>query len=68
MLISKIEELFYSGGFSNLNIPNLKKHNIYNEILELIQKNEIKYDITEYCSILIDKYDDYIMYISICED
>ena len=36
--------------------------------MELIQKEKINYDIIEYCSLLIDKHDDYIMFISICED
>lgn len=67
-LLNNLKKLYSNGGISNINNRNLIKFGIYNDIMELMQKEKINYDIIEYCSLLIDKHDDYIMYISICED
>tara|TARA_B100000242_G_C42659518_1_gene309591 strand:- start:85 stop:300 length:216 start_codon:yes stop_codon:yes gene_type:complete len=67
-LLDNLKKLYSNGGISNINNRNLIKFGIYNDIMELMQKEKINYDIIEYCSLLIDKHDDYIMYISICED
>ena len=67
-LLEQLKKLYSNGGICNLNNRNLIQAGIYNDIMILIKKEKIKYDILEYCSILIDKYDDYIHYISICND
>jgi len=67
-LLDQLKKLYSNGGISNINNRNLIQAGIYNDIMTLIQKEKINYDIIEYCSILIDKYDDYIKFISICND
>lgn len=68
MLINLINELktLYSEGA--ITYRNLIQCRIYNDVVTLLQFEKINYDIIEYCSILIDKHDDYIEYISKCND
>ena len=67
-ILEQLNKLYSNGGICNMNNRNLIQAGIYNDIMTLIQKEKINYDILEYCSILIDKYDDYIINISICND
>ena len=67
-LITELKKLYSEGGISSINHKNLIKNNIYNDVITLIQMEKINFDVIEYCSILIDKYDDYIINISICDD
>lgn len=67
-LITELKKLYSDGGISYINYKNLVKNNIYNDVITLIQMEKFNYDVIEYCSILIDKHDDYIINISICDD
>ena len=67
-LINELKNLYNKGGISNITYENLVKNDIYNDIITCLEVEKIKYDVLEYCSLLIDKHDDYIMYISICND
>tara|TARA_A100001035_G_C27691017_1_gene457805 strand:- start:6 stop:227 length:222 start_codon:yes stop_codon:yes gene_type:complete len=64
-IINYLQELYKKNGIKSLSDNNLKKTNYYSNIKKLNTKN---IDFQEFCSILIDKHDDYIMYISICDD
>ena len=67
-LINELKNLYNKGGISNITYENLVKNDIYNDVITCLEVEKIKYDVLEYCSLLIDKHDDYIMYISICND
>lgn len=67
-LIKELKTLYSNGGISNINNKNLIQCGIYNDIVTLIQKEKFNYDIIEYCCMIIDKHDDYIIWISICDD
>ena len=67
-LINELKNLYNKGGISNITYENLVKNDIYNDVITCLEVEKIKYDVIEYCSLLIDKHDDYIMYISICND
>ena len=53
------------GGVSALTDKALKSSKYYDETVKL---NKKKIDIEEFCCLLINREDDYIMYISICND
>ena len=67
-LINELKKLYIEGGISNINYKNLIKKEIYNDIMTIIHLEKHNYDVIEYCSILIDRHDDYIIYISSCND
>ena len=67
-LLNEIRTLYNNGGIPNINHKTLIENNIYNSVISCLELEKIKYDIIEYCAMLIDKHDDYIMYISICND
>ena len=67
-LIKELKTLYSTGGVSNINYRNLIQCGIYNDIVTLLQFEKINYDIIEYCCMIIDKHDDYILWISICND
>lgn len=67
-LIKELKNLYSEGGISNINYNNLIKNGIYNDVITLLQMEKFNYDIIEYCSMIIDKHDDYIINISICND
>lgn len=52
-------------GVSGLTNKALKSSNYYDEIVKL---NKKKLDIEEFCCLLLNREDDYIMHISICND
>ena len=64
----KLNELYNKNGFKAFTKENLTYHNIYNDIINLMKNEKYKYDIDEYCSKIIDKEGDYIIYISVCND
>ena len=67
-LITELKNLYSEGGISNINYRNLITKGIYNDVITLIQYEKNNYDIIEYCSMIIDRHDDYIINISICND
>ena len=67
-IINELKKIYFEGGITNLTNRNLIKCKIYNDVVTLLQLEKNNYDIMEYCSIIIDKHDDYIEYISICND
>ena len=52
-------------GVSALTDKALKTSKYYDKIVKL---NKKKLDIEEFCCLLLNREDDYIMYISICND
>ena len=64
-IINYLQELYRKNGMKSLSENNLRNTNYYNYIKKLNLKN---IDFQEFCSILIDKHDDYIIHISVCED
>ena len=64
-IIDYLNMLFKKDGIQSLLERKLIKSTCYNNIKKLNTKN---IDFHEFCSMLIDKYDDYIMFISICND
>lgn len=64
-IINYLSVLYQKNGIQSLLEKNLKKSKYYKYIKNLNTNNM---DFHEFCSMLIDKHDDYIMYISICID
>ena len=64
-IINYLQELYRKNGIKSLSENNLKKTDYYNYIKKLNTKN---IDFQEFCSILIDEHDSYIIYISVCDD
>lgn len=52
-------------GVSGLTDNALKDKTYYNKLIKLNKKN---LDMEEFCCKILDREDDYIMYISICND
>lgn len=52
-------------GVSGLTKDALKTKTYYNTLVKLNKKN---LDMEEFCYTILDRVDDYIMYISICSD
>ena len=67
-LIKELNELYIKGGISNINFRTLIGNNIYNDVITCLDSEPIRYEILEYCSILINKHDEYIINISVCND
>ena len=67
-MIDILKKIYNNDGISGFRIDNLTKYNIYNLILKKMHQEKHTYDLDEYCCILIGEEDNYIMYISICND
>lgn len=67
-LEDKLFLLYKKDGFKGFTLSNLQQHQLLNDINKLLQNEKYKYDIVHYCSILLDIEQDYINYISICDD
>ena len=67
-LEDKLFVLYKNEGFNGFTLSNLQKHDLLNDINKLLRNEKYKYDIDHYCSILLSIEDDYITFISICDD
>ena len=64
-IINFLNRTYENHGICGLNEKNLKSSKLFEDILRL---NKNKMDLQEFCCKLIDRDDDYIIYISVCND
>ena len=64
-IINFLNSIYETHGICGLNEKNLKSSKLFEDILRL---NKNKMDLQEFCCKLIDRDDDYIIYISVCND
>tara|TARA_B100000676_G_C18010803_1_gene806560 strand:+ start:279 stop:491 length:213 start_codon:yes stop_codon:yes gene_type:complete len=60
-----LSDIYDKYGITGFTENKLKLSDLYEEIVSL---NKNKMDLQEFCCKLIDREDDYIIYISVCND
>lgn len=64
-IINFLNSIYETHGICGLNEKKLMSSKLFEDILML---NRNKMDLQEFCCKLIDRDDDYIIYISVCND